>query len=53
MKTYTKPAISKLVASFDNKLKNILTEDLKTFRDKNKFIISNKQAPVQQKLKAA
>jgi len=53
MKTYNKPATSKLVARFDNELKNILMEDLKAFRDKNKFVNNNKQAPVQQTLMVA
>ena len=53
MKTYTKPATSKLVARFDNELKNILMDDLKAFRDRNKFTTSNKQAPVHQTLTVA
>jgi hypothetical protein len=53
MKTYNKPSTSKLVARFDNELKNLLMEDLKAFRSKNKFINSNNQAPVQQSLSAA
>jgi len=32
MKTYQKPATSKLVARFDNELMNILMDDLKTIR---------------------
>lgn len=35
MKNYRKPAPSKLVARFDNELKNILMEDLKAFRSRN------------------
>jgi hypothetical protein len=53
MKTYNRPATSKLVAKFDNELKNILMEDLKAFRVKNRFTISNKQASVLQNLSAA
>ena len=53
MKTYNKPSTSKLVARFDNELKNILMEDLKAFKEKNEFYISNKQAVAQQTLKAA
>jgi hypothetical protein len=53
MKTYNKPATSKLVARFDNELKNILMEDLIAFRAKNKFMNINKQAVVQQNLSAA
>jgi len=43
MKIYNKIATSKLVARFDNELLNIIMEDLKAFRDRNKFITSNKQ----------
>jgi len=32
MKTYQKPATSKLVARFDNELMNILMDDLRTVR---------------------
>ena len=53
MKTYNRLSTSKLVAKFDNELRNILLEDLKAFRTKNKFTISNKQASVQQNLSAA
>jgi len=53
MKTYNKPATSKLLARFDNELLNIIREDLKVFRDRNKFITSNKQATAQQNLTAA
>ncbi len=35
MKTYNKPATSKLVARFDSELKQLLMEDLKAFRAKN------------------
>jgi len=51
MKTYNKPATSKLVTRFDNELKNLLMEDLKAFRNRNKFAAANKQ--VQQSLTAA
>lgn len=53
MKTYKKPATSKLVARFDNELMNLLMEDLKTFREKNQFVASNKQEVAQQQLSAA
>jgi hypothetical protein len=53
MKTYNKPSTSKLVARFDNELKNLLMEDLKAFRDRNKFVTSNKQAVAQQQSVAA
>jgi hypothetical protein len=47
MKTYNKPATSKLVARFDNELKNLLMADLKAFRERTQFIKSNKQATQQ------
>ena len=53
MKTLNKISTSKLVARFDAELLAILREDLQAFRDKNKFITSNKQAVAQQNLKAA
>jgi hypothetical protein len=34
MKTYNKPATSKLLKRFDNELKQLLMEDLKVFRAK-------------------
>ena len=53
MKTYNKPVVSKLLIRFDNELKNILTKDLKSFMAKNPFLISNKQAIIQQELSVA
>jgi hypothetical protein len=53
MKTYKKPSASKLVARFDNELKNLLMEDLRSFRNRNQFTSSNKQEAVQQQLSAA
>lgn len=53
MKTYNKPSTSKLVARFDNELKNLLMEDLKAFRERNKFVTSNKQIAAQQQSVAA
>jgi hypothetical protein len=53
MKTYNKIATSKLVARFDEELLNILRVDLKAFKEKNQFTISNKPAAVQRNLKAA
>ncbi|WP_183578707.1 hypothetical protein HDF18_22560 [Mucilaginibacter sp. X5P1] len=52
MKTYNKPSTSKLVARFDNELKNLLMEDLKAFRERNKFVTSNKQVTAQQSVAA-
>ncbi|MBS7564140.1 hypothetical protein KHS38_06955 [Mucilaginibacter sp. Bleaf8] len=45
MKTYRKPSISKLVNRFDNELKNLLLEDLKTVRTaKNQLLNTIKQS---------
>lgn len=44
MKTYKKPAASKLLIRFDNELKDLLTNDLKAFMERNPFFSSNKQA---------
>ncbi|WP_158288297.1 hypothetical protein [Mucilaginibacter psychrotolerans] len=52
MKTYQKPATSKLFARFDNELKNLLMEDLKALREKGLFTTRNNQA-AQQTLSAA
>jgi len=42
MKTLNKkPATSKLIARFDNELKNLLMEDLKAFRERNRFYNNN------------
>jgi hypothetical protein len=53
MKTYKKTATSKLVARFDNELMNLLSEDLRTFKERNQFVSSNKQEVAQQQLSAA
>lgn len=53
MKTYNKPATSKLVARFDNELRNLLMEDLKAFKEKNKFYTRNQQDTVRQTMSAA
>ena len=52
MKAYKKPSTSKLVARFDEELKNILMEDLRSFRERNQFKNIKKKA-VQQSLSAA
>ncbi|MDP9046911.1 MAG: hypothetical protein M3N14_02160 [Bacteroidota bacterium] len=44
MKTYTKPAASKLLIRFDNELKELLINDLRSFMKRNPFLNSNKQA---------
>ena len=41
MKTYKTPATSKLVARFDNELKNLLMADLKAFKERNQFLANN------------
>jgi hypothetical protein len=53
MKTHKTPSTSKLVSRFDTELKNILLEDLKNFRVKNKVMSINQQAVVQHTLSAA
>jgi len=53
MKTTKTPSTSKLVACFDTELKNILLEDLKNFRAKNKVMNINQQATAQQTRSAA
>ena len=41
-----KPATSKLLARFDQELKNLLMEDLKAFREKNRFVQGNNNQSV-------
>ena len=53
MKTVKQPASSKLVTRFDNELKDLLMEDLRSFRERNQFKSSNKQEVAQQQLSAA
>jgi hypothetical protein len=48
MKTYKKPATSKLLTRFDNELKNMLMEDLKAFKVRTQFISSNNRSAKQQ-----
>jgi hypothetical protein len=52
MKTYKKPASSKLVARFDNELRNLITADLKAFKERNQFLSNNNQA-IENQLSAA
>jgi len=47
MKTYNKPAVSKLLKRFDNELKALITKDLKSFMNNNPFLMRNKQAATQ------
>jgi hypothetical protein len=53
MKTYKKPAASKLLAKFDNELMNMLTNDLKLFMARNPFLMRKKQAIAQSTLSLA
>jgi hypothetical protein len=53
MKNLKKISASKLVTSFDLELKNMLTEDMKAFRNKNQFVPSNHQGRSQTRLTAA
>ena len=53
MKIDIKPSASKLVAKFDNHLKNILLEDIKAFKAKHQFLINNNQQAQQSNLSAA
>jgi hypothetical protein len=46
MRTKTKPSASKLLSNYDKLLKNMLTEDLKSFKAKNEFAYSNHQVQV-------
>ncbi|MEO7213955.1 hypothetical protein [Mucilaginibacter sp.] len=41
MKTYKKPATSKLVTRFDNELRSLLMEDLKALRERGRFTRNN------------
>jgi hypothetical protein len=52
MKTYQKPASSKLVARFDNELRDLIMSDLKAFKVKNQFLSNNSQA-IEKQLSAA
>jgi hypothetical protein len=54
MKAYTnKPSTSKLVTRFDQELKKILMEDLRSYRAKTQFLNLIRQQPAQQALTAA
>jgi hypothetical protein len=53
MRTQNKPATSKLVRRFDNELKDLLINDLKSFMEKNPFVMRNKQAMMQHGLSVA
>ena len=53
MKTYKRPSATKLLIRFDNELKDLLTRDLNSFMEKNRFYSSNKQATTQHTLSVA
>jgi hypothetical protein len=53
MKTYKKSAASKLLTRFDNELKHLLSNDLKSFIANKSFLLSKKQAIIQQTLSVA
>ena len=53
MKAHKKISTSKLVMGFDNELKNLLMEDLRSFKAKNPFLNLNQRAAAQQTLTAA
>lgn len=53
MKTYNKPAVSKLVVRFDNELRDILANDLNEFLNKNPFLKRKRQANMQSTLSVA
>jgi hypothetical protein len=44
MKIVKNTKVARLLARFDNELKNLLTNDLKAFGTKNTFLISKTQA---------
>ncbi len=44
MKTYNKPATSKLVARFDKELRELIMNDLKAFKAKRQYNIDSKIA---------
>ncbi len=53
MQSFKKPGTRKLLISFDNELKKLLSNDLKLFMAKNPFIVSKKQLASQQELTVA
>ncbi|WP_166091216.1 hypothetical protein [Mucilaginibacter inviolabilis] len=53
MKNYKTPSASKLITRFENQLLEILLEDLRNFRARNRFKQSNQQKAAQQTLSAA
>jgi hypothetical protein len=53
MKTYKKPAPSKLLKKFDNELMDILLSDLNSFMARNPFLMRRKQAMAQSTLSIA
>ncbi|HTE02066.1 MAG TPA: hypothetical protein VK668_22415 [Mucilaginibacter sp.] len=54
MKTQTKkPSANKLVSNFDKMLRNMLVEDIKSFKTQNQFLHSNLQSTAQARLSVA
>jgi hypothetical protein len=53
MKTFNKPAVSKLVVRFDNELRDILANDLKDFLNRNPFLKRKRQENMQPTLSVA
>ena len=53
MKTYNRTAPSKLLIRFDNELKNLLSNDLLLFLEKNRFSISKTRAVIPSTLSVA
>jgi len=54
MKTDKKTSTSKLAKRFDNELKTLIMEDLRSFRSRHQFLShNNNQGIVQQTLSAA
>jgi hypothetical protein len=47
MKAQPTPAANKLLRRFDKLLKNMLAEEIKSFRSRDQFLYSNLQAPGQ------
>jgi hypothetical protein len=53
MKTYKKPAVNKLIKRFDSALKNLLMDDLKAFREGNRFLNGFNNQVIEKQFSAA
>jgi hypothetical protein len=53
MKTYQKTATGKLTMRFDNELKRLLIEELKSFKEKNRFLNGYNNQVTDKQLSAA